>query len=146
MSLFVGLDNEVPGKACYISLQKSICYFDNYICHQNCNCWLEIVPCGSQLWQYNTHGVHEQLKLLQGLGSLLRHQISAIHNKGHCSLAKILVMWTAVLIPICDLFNHNESHYYGAILCTPIIVGSIPCTGFCWSLEETVVLGGLLWD
>ena len=40
-----------------------------------------IVPCGSQLWQYNTHGVQEQLKLLQGLGSLLRHQVSAIHNK-----------------------------------------------------------------
>ena len=68
-----------------------------------------IVPCGSQLWQYNTHGVHEQLKLLlQGLGSLVRHKISAIHNKGHCSPAKIFVMWTAVLIPICDLFNHNE--------------------------------------
>ena len=27
------------------------------------------------------HGVQEQLKLLQGLGSLLRHQISAIHNE-----------------------------------------------------------------
>jgi len=42
-----------------ISLQKSICYFDNCICHQNCICWLEIVPCGSQLWQYDTHGVSE---------------------------------------------------------------------------------------
>ena len=63
---------------------------------------------GSQLWQYNTHGVQEQLKFLQGLGSLLRHQISAIHNKGHCSLPKNLVMRSAVLIPICDLFNHNE--------------------------------------
>ena len=32
------------------TLQKSICYFDNCICHQNCNCWLQyIVPCGSQL-------------------------------------------------------------------------------------------------
>ena len=40
--------------------------------------------------QYNTHGVQEQLKLLQGLGSLLRHQISIIHNKGHCSLANSL--------------------------------------------------------
>jgi len=29
-----------------------------------------------------THGVQEQLKLLQWLGSLLSHQISAIHNKG----------------------------------------------------------------
>jgi len=27
---------------------------------------------------------------------LLRHQISAIHNKGHCSLARILVMRTTV--------------------------------------------------
>jgi len=45
MSLFVGLDNEVPGKAC--SLQKSNGYFDNCICHQNCHCWLEIVSCGS---------------------------------------------------------------------------------------------------
>ena len=32
---------------------KSICYFDNCNCHQNCNCWLEIVPCGSQLCQYS---------------------------------------------------------------------------------------------
>ena len=87
-----------------ISLQKSICYFDNCICHQNCNCWLEIVPCGNQLWQYNTHGLQEQLKLLHGLGSLHRHQISAIHNKGHCSLPKIFVMRIAVLILICDLF------------------------------------------
>ena len=31
--------------------------------------------------QYNTHGAQEQLKLLQGLGNLLRHQISALHNK-----------------------------------------------------------------
>jgi len=23
---------------------KKACYFDNFICHQNCNCWLEIVP------------------------------------------------------------------------------------------------------
>jgi len=30
-----------------------------------------IVLCGSQLWAVNTHGVQEQLKLLQGLGSLL---------------------------------------------------------------------------
>ena len=29
---------------------KSICYFDNCNCYQNCNCGLEIVPCGSQLW------------------------------------------------------------------------------------------------
>jgi len=29
------------------SLQKSICYFDNCNCYQNCNCWLEIVLCGS---------------------------------------------------------------------------------------------------
>ena len=63
---------------------KSICYFDNCNCYQNCNCGLEIVPCGSQLWQYNTHGVQEQLMLLEGLGSLLRHQISAIHNKDPC--------------------------------------------------------------
>jgi len=38
--------------------KKSICYFDN--CYQNCNCGLEIVPCGNQLWQYNTHGVQEE--------------------------------------------------------------------------------------
>jgi len=31
--------------------------------------------------QYNTHGAHKQLKLLQGLANLLRHQISAIHNQ-----------------------------------------------------------------
>jgi len=31
--------------------------------------------------------MQEKLKLLQGIGSLLRHQISAIHNKRHCSLA-----------------------------------------------------------
>ena len=30
--------------------------------------------------KYNIHGVQEQLKLLQGLGSLLRHQISAIYT------------------------------------------------------------------
>jgi len=23
------------------ALQESICYFDNCICHQSCNCWLE---------------------------------------------------------------------------------------------------------
>jgi len=50
---------------------KSICPFGKCNCYQNCNCWLEIVLCGSQLWQYNTHGIQEQLKLLQGLGSLL---------------------------------------------------------------------------
>ena len=32
------------------------CYFDNYICHQNCNCDLvlrdeaRLVPCDSHLW------------------------------------------------------------------------------------------------
>ena len=33
-----------------------ICYFDNCICHQNCNCDVvlrddaRLVPCGSHLW------------------------------------------------------------------------------------------------
>jgi len=27
-------------KCKYINTAKSICYFDNCICHQNCNCWL----------------------------------------------------------------------------------------------------------
>jgi len=74
---------------------KSICYFDNCNCYQNCNCLTRNSPmhvAAIYIWQYNTHGEKEQLKLLQGLGSLLRHQVSAIHNKGHCSLAKILVM------------------------------------------------------
>jgi len=31
--------------------------------------------------QYNTHGAHKQLKLLQGLANLLRHQKSAIHQQ-----------------------------------------------------------------
>ena len=95
-------------RANYISLQKSIYYFDNCICHQNCR--LEIVPkaCGRQLWQYNTRGVQEQLTLLQELGSLLRHQISVIHNKGHYSLTKILVMRTAVLYLSVTCYNHNE--------------------------------------
>jgi len=25
--------------AAHASLQKGICYFDNYILHQSCNCW-----------------------------------------------------------------------------------------------------------
>jgi len=63
----------------------------------------------SPLWQpamaiYNTHGVQEQLKLLQGLGSLLRHQINAIHNK----VTKILVLWTAVLYLSVTCFNRNK--------------------------------------
>ena len=59
-----------------------------------------IVPCGSQLWAVKHHGVQENLKLqlLQGMGSLLRHQISAIHNKRALfpSLQRALIMmWTA---------------------------------------------------
>jgi len=36
--------------------------------------------------------------MLQGLASLLRPQISAILSKRHCSLTRILVMWSTVLI------------------------------------------------
>jgi len=53
---------------------------------------LQLLTRNSPMWQpamaIQPHGVQEQLKLLQGLGS----QISATHNKGHCSLPKILVM------------------------------------------------------
>jgi len=28
-------------KSSRVTLQKSICYFDNCICHQSCNCWPE---------------------------------------------------------------------------------------------------------
>ena len=65
-----------------------------------------IVPCGSQLWQYNTHGVQEQLKLLQGLGSLLRHQISAIHNKRALFPCLSCELQYSYLSVTC--FNHNE--------------------------------------
>jgi len=39
-----------------ISPQKMTCYFDNCICHQNCNCdmvlwdYARLVPCDSHLW------------------------------------------------------------------------------------------------
>jgi len=94
------------------TLQKSIHYFDNCICHQNCNCWLEIVPCGNQLWQYNTHGVLEQLKLLQGLGiNLLRHQISAIHNKGFVPSQRSLS---------CELRYSYRTHTHSDLVDVPM--------------------------
>ena len=40
----IKLTNLLP--ACLLPLQKSICYFDNCICHPSCNCWLD-----SPLWQ-----------------------------------------------------------------------------------------------
>jgi len=69
---------------------------------------LQLLTRNSPLWQpamsiQQTWSIGTA-ELLQGLGSLLRHQISAIHNKEHCSLAKILFFWTVVLTPICDLF------------------------------------------
>ena len=64
----------------YISLQKNICYFDNCNCYQNCKnspLWQPAMS-KQQTWSTGT------AELLQGLGSLLRHQIGAIHNEGHC--------------------------------------------------------------
>ena len=49
-----------------------------------------------------THGVQEQLKLLQGLGSLLSHQISAIHNKG------IVPLQRSSTHTYLTCLNHNE--------------------------------------
>ena len=66
-----------------ISLQKSICYILTIAFVTR----VATVDQNSPLWQpamgskTHNHGVQEKLKLLQGMGSLLRHQISAIHNK-----------------------------------------------------------------
>jgi len=54
---------------------KSICYFDNCICHQLLT---RVVPCGSQLWaiqctwsSYKNNWTESAARA----GSLLRHQI-----------------------------------------------------------------------
>ena len=69
-----------------------------------------IVPCGSQLWAVKHIWSIGKLMLLQGLGSLLRHQISAIHNKRALfpSLQRaliIIMMWTAYSYLSVTCFN-----------------------------------------
>ena len=62
-----------------ISLQKRICYFDNCLSHQNCNCWhgfmgwyYRIVPCDSQLWGIQcTWSSYRNNWMLLGLGVYL---------------------------------------------------------------------------
>jgi len=54
--------------------------------------------------QYSAHGVQELLNLLQGLGSLLRHQISATHSK-------------RVLFPYNDPRHVNFSTHKVSVLC-----------------------------
>ena len=84
-----------------------------------CNCWLEIVPCGSQLWQYKTHGVQEMLKLLQGLGSLLDKRYTQQRTLYHSAWA------------------FERHHYSGQIPCR--LSGAYPCT------LEYVSVAGQLW-
>jgi len=55
--------------------------------------------------QYNTHGVQEQLKLLQDKGFAKASGKCYAQQKGIVPLQIALtIMLTAVLIPICDLF------------------------------------------
>ena len=62
-----------------------ICYFDNCICHQNCNCDMvlrndtRLVPCDSQLWA------------MQHMWSTARIEIRPYKDPCHCNWLVTLI-------------------------------------------------------
>jgi len=48
------------------TMQKKKCYFDNWICHQNCNCWHDFRGWyyNSPLWQLVIYSANHNLLLL----------------------------------------------------------------------------------
>ena len=87
------------------SLQKSICYFDSCNdCYQSCNCGIEIVTCGSQLWQYNTHEV-------QGYGLLHEHKHHNWRAEKQSGLTQNHVLEIAWIAQICNKNMHTLPVY-----------------------------------
>ena len=77
--------------------------------------------------QYRAHGVQEQLNLLQGLGSLLRHQISATHIKRalfpyndpchvNCTTHKVSVLCLCLLTTTLIVLLIVNARYYSISL------------------------------
>ena len=103
-----------------------ICYFDNCICHQNCNCDVvlrddaRLVPCGSHLWA------------MQPMWSTATIEICHYKDPRHCTnlLVTLITLWlpyrfTLVsetdcvrhlpgswpILPHWQSWEHSQGHY-----------------------------------
>ena len=71
------------------SLQRISCYFDNCICHKNCNCDMvlrddaRLVPCGSHLWA------------MQPMWTTITIEICPYKDPCHCTnlLVTLITLW-----------------------------------------------------